>query len=92
AIGGGLALLRTGDRVRIDLNKATANILVDDEEIARRRAELQKDGGYHYPKHQTPWQEIQRSMVDQFSEGMVLKPAIKYQDVAHTSGIPRDNH
>ncbi|MBZ9678161.1 IlvD/Edd family dehydratase [Mesorhizobium sp. ES1-1] len=92
AIGGGLALLRTGDRVRIDLNKATANILVDDEEIARRRAELQKDGGYHYPKHQTPWQEIQRSMVDQFSEGMVLKPAIKYQDVAHTKGIPRDNH
>ena len=92
AIGGGLALLKTGDRVRIDLNKATANILVSDDEIARRRAELQKDGGYHYPKHQTPWQEIQRGMVDQFSEGMVLKPAVKYQDVAHTSGIPRDNH
>jgi dihydroxy-acid dehydratase len=92
AIGGGLALLKTGDRVRIDLRKGTANILVTDEEIARRRAELQKDGGYHYPKHQTPWQEIQRSMVDQFSEGMVLKPAVKYQDVAHTSGVPRDNH
>ncbi|UDL92432.1 dihydroxy-acid dehydratase family protein [Mesorhizobium sp. PAMC28654] len=92
AIGGGLALLKTGDRVRIDLNKATANILVSDDEIARRRVELQKDGGYHYPKHQTPWQEIQRGMVDQFSEGMVLKPAVKYQDVAHTSGIPRDNH
>ncbi|MET2828988.1 IlvD/Edd family dehydratase [Mesorhizobium shangrilense] len=92
AIGGGLALLKTGDRVRIDLNKATANILVSDDEIARRRAELQKDGGYHYPKHQTPWQEIQRGMVDQFSEGMVLKPAVKYQDVAHTMGVPRDNH
>ncbi|AZO26226.1 IlvD/Edd family dehydratase [Mesorhizobium sp. M1B.F.Ca.ET.045.04.1.1] len=92
AIGGGLALLKTGDRVRIDLKKGTANILVSDEEIARRRAELQGNGGYHYPKHQTPWQEIQRGMVDQFSAGMVLKPAVKYQDVAHTSGVPRDNH
>ncbi|TPK65236.1 dihydroxy-acid dehydratase family protein [Mesorhizobium sp. B2-4-15] len=92
AVGGGLALLKTGDRVRIDLRKGTANILVSDDEIARRRAELQNNGGYHYPKHQTPWQEIQRGMVDQFSAGMVLKPAVKYQDVAHTMGIPRDNH
>ncbi|MER9235743.1 dihydroxy-acid dehydratase family protein [Mesorhizobium sp. M0622] len=92
AIGGGLALLKTGDRVRVDLRKGTADILVSDDEITRRRAELQNNGGYHYPKHQTPWQEIQRGMVDQFSEGMVLKPAVKYQDVAHTSGVPRDNH
>ena len=92
AIGGGLALLKTGDRVRIDLRKGTADILVTDDEITRRRAELQNNGGYHYPKHQTPWQEIQRGMVEQFSEGMVLKPAVKYQDVAHTSGVPRDNH
>ncbi|RVD59071.1 MAG: dihydroxy-acid dehydratase [Mesorhizobium sp.] len=92
AVGGGLALLKTGDRVRIDLRKGTANILVSDDEITRRRAELQKDGGYHYPQHQTPWQEIQRGMVDQFSAGMVLKPAVKYQDVAHTMGVPRDNH
>ncbi|WP_192361688.1 IlvD/Edd family dehydratase [Mesorhizobium mediterraneum] len=92
AIGGGLALLKTGDRVRIDLRKGTADILVTDDEITRRRAELQNSGGYHYPEHQTPWQEIQRGMVDQFSEGMVLKPAVKYQDVAHTRGVPRDNH
>ncbi|MEI9402235.1 IlvD/Edd family dehydratase [Mesorhizobium argentiipisi] len=92
AIGGGLALLKSGDRVRIDLRKGTANILVSDEEIAKRRAALQANGGYHYPQHQTPWQEIQRGMVDQFSAGMVLKPAVKYQDVAHTSGVPRDNH
>ena len=92
AVGGGLALLRTGDRVRVDLRKGTADILVTDDEITRRRAELQNNGGYHYPKHQTPWQEIQRSMVDQLSEGMVLKPAVKYRDVAHTSGVPRDNH
>ncbi|OQM73697.1 IlvD/Edd family dehydratase [Manganibacter manganicus] len=92
AVGGGLALLKTGDRVRIDLKKATANILISDEELAARRAALEAASGYRYPDHQTPWQEIQRSMVDQFDQGMVLKPAVKYQDVAHTKGMPRDNH
>jgi len=92
AVGGGLALLRTGDRVRIDLKKGTADILISGEELAGRRAALNGNGGYHYPKHQTPWQEIQRTMVDQFDQGMVLKPAVKYQDVAHTAGMPRDNH
>ncbi|MGK9055576.1 IlvD/Edd family dehydratase [Neorhizobium petrolearium] len=92
AAGGGLALLRTGDRVRIDLRKGTADILVSDDEIKRRRVDLQNQGGYAYPKHQTPWQEIQRSMVDQLSEGMVLKPAVKYQRVAQENGVPRNNH
>ncbi|HEX5777727.1 MAG TPA: IlvD/Edd family dehydratase, partial [Xanthobacteraceae bacterium] len=92
AAGGGLAILKTGDRVRIDLRKGEANILISDGEIAERRAELQKRGGYQYPASQTPWQEIQRSMIDQLSEGMVLKPAIKFQRVAQTSGIPRDSH
>jgi dihydroxy-acid dehydratase len=91
AAGGGLALLKTGDRVRIDLNKGTANILISKEELAKRRAELQKRG-FPTPPSQTPWQEIQRGMVEQFSEGMVLKPAVKYQRVAQTSGVPRDNH
>ncbi len=92
AVGGGLALLRTGDRVRIDLRKGTANILISDKELAERRTALTGNGGYHYPRHQTPWQEIQRGMVDQLSEGMVLKPAVKYQRVAQTRGMPRDNH
>src|ERR1044072_5691400 len=92
AAGGGLALLKTGDRVRIDLNKGTANILIAKEELAERRAALQKRGGYHFPKSQTPWQEIQRAMGDQPDEGMVLKPAVKYQKVAQLSGVPRDNH
>jgi dihydroxy-acid dehydratase len=92
AAGGGLAILRTGDRVRIDLNKRTANILISDAELAQRRSDLQQHGGYHYPKSQTPWQEIQRSMVAQFDEGMVLKPAVQYQRVAETMGVPRDNH
>ena len=92
AAGGGLALLKTGDRVRIDLKKGEANILLSDGELAERRMELQKRGGYPYPASQTPWQEIQRSMVDQLADGMVLKPAIKYQRVAQTMGIPRDSH
>jgi dihydroxy-acid dehydratase len=92
AAGGGLAILNTGDRVRIDLNKRTANILISDAELAQRRADLQQHGGYRYPKSQTPWQEIQRSMVAQFDEGMVLKPAVQYQRVAETMGVPRDNH
>jgi dihydroxy-acid dehydratase len=89
--GGGLAVLKTGDRVRIDLNKGTADILISVDELNSRRAALQKDGGYHYPASQTPWQEIQRSMVDQLGEGMVLEPAVKYQRVAQVS-VPRDNH
>ncbi|UDL94314.1 dihydroxy-acid dehydratase family protein [Lichenihabitans sp. PAMC28606] len=92
AAGGGLAILKTGDRVRIDLNKRSANIMITDEDLAQRRADLKGQGGFHYAGNQTPWQEIQRSMVDQFDEGMVLKPAVKYQRVAQTMGVPRDNH
>jgi dihydroxy-acid dehydratase len=92
AVGGGLALLRTGDKVRIDLGKRSANILITDKELEKRRAALAKAGGFKYPDHQTPWQEIQRSLVAQFDQGMVLKPAIKYQRVAQKQPAPRDNH
>jgi dihydroxy-acid dehydratase len=89
-VGGGLALLRTGDRVRIDLNRGTANILIPDAELAKRRSAF-NEHGEKYPPSQTPWQEIQRGMVDQLADGMVLRPAVKYQRVAQSS-IPRDNH
>ncbi|HWV01476.1 MAG TPA: IlvD/Edd family dehydratase [Devosia sp.] len=92
AAGGNLAILRTGDRVRIDLNRGSADILISDEEIEARRAKLHAEGGYKYPPHQTPWQEIQRGLVDQLGEGAVLKPAVNYQRIAQTAGIPRDNH
>jgi dihydroxy-acid dehydratase len=93
AASGGLAILKTNDRVRIDLNKGEANILIDDAELARRYKELEDNGGFQYPAHQTPWQEIQRGIVAQFDEGMVLKPAVKYQRVAQQGqGYPRDNH
>ncbi len=92
ATGGGLAILKTGDRVRIDLAKRTANILISEAELAQRRADLKAAGGYKYPASQTPWQEIQRKMVDELSHGMVLKPAVKYQKIHKKFGIPRDNH
>ena len=92
ATGGGLALLATGDRVRIDLKKRTANILISDDELAKRRAAFEAAGGYKYPVSQTPWQEIQRGIVDELSKGMVLKPAVKYQKIHATFGVPRDNH
>ncbi|MGB9045435.1 MAG: IlvD/Edd family dehydratase [Pseudolabrys sp.] len=91
AANGGIALLKTGDRVRIDLGKGTADILVSKAELSRRRAALIKHGGYEYPARQTPWQEIQRGMVDQLADGMVLKPAVKYQRVAQKN-VARDNH
>ncbi|MFN3688313.1 IlvD/Edd family dehydratase [Salinarimonas sp.] len=92
ALGGGLALLRTGDRVRIDLNTRRADILISADELAERRDALARAGGFPVPPSQTPWQEIQRAMVAQLSEGMVLEPAVKYQRIAKTFGVPRDNH
>jgi dihydroxy-acid dehydratase len=92
ANSGGLAILKTGDRVRIDLNKRTADILISKEEYDKRLAALKQQGGYPIPDHQTPWQEIQRGMVDELSNGMVLKPAVKYQRISTSKGIPRDNH
>jgi dihydroxy-acid dehydratase len=91
ADGGGLALLQSGDRVRIDLNKGTVDMLVPPADLAERSAALKRDGGYRYPPSQTPWQEIQRAMVDQLAAGMVLEPAVKYQRVAQKF-VPRDNH
>nr|WP_313910619.1 IlvD/Edd family dehydratase [Sphingopyxis sp. SE2] len=90
-VGGGLALVRTGDRIRIDLAKRTANMLVDDAELDRRRAELKADPDY-MPPAQTPWQEIHRALTGQFDGGAVLEMAVKYQRVAQTRGLPRDSH
>jgi dihydroxy-acid dehydratase len=92
ANGGGLALLRTGDRLRIDLARRTADVLVSAEELEARRAELLRAGGYAYPESQTPWQEIQRGLIDELSNGMVLKPAVTYQRIDRSKGVPRHNH
>jgi len=92
AVGGGLALLKTGDRVRIDLRKGEANILISEEELNARRKALQEAGGYKVPESQTPWQEIQRADIGQADKGAVLESAVKYQRLAQTKGVPRHNH
>jgi dihydroxy-acid dehydratase len=92
AVGGGLALLKTGDRVRFDLRKSRVDVLISPEEVAERRKALEAAGGYKYPESQTPWQEIQRGIVGQMETGAVLEPAVKYQRIAQTKGLPRDSH
>ena len=92
ASGGGLAILQTNDKVRIDLNTRTANVLISKTEYERRHKALKKKGGFKFPASQTPWQEIQRGIVDELSNGMVLKPAVNYQKIDETKGVPRDNH
>jgi len=92
AANGGLALVETGDRLRIDLNKGEVVLLVPEEEIARRRAALEAQGGYPFPASQTPWQEIQRALVGQMDTGAILEGSEKYQRIAQTKGLPRDNH
>jgi len=91
ADGGGLALLQTGDRVRIDLNKCSADMLVSTDELAKRAADLMAAGGYKTPDSQTPWQQYFRELVQPFDEGMTLKDADNYQDVARKS-MPRHSH
>jgi dihydroxy-acid dehydratase len=92
AVGGSLALLKTGDRLRIDLRKGTVDALLPDEELARRRAELEARGGYSYPEAQTPWQEIQRALTGQLGTGAILEGSEAFQRIAQTRGLPRDSH
>ena len=92
AAGGGLALLETGDTIRIDLNEFSANIMISDEELAKRRSGLAAKGGFEIPESQSPWQQYFRELVTPFSEGMVLRDAPNYQAIAQTKGMPRDNH
>ena len=88
AVGGGLALLKTGDRIRIDLNTRKVDVLLPDGELAARRA------AWRPPllKHQTPWEEIFRSMVGQMGSGACLEPATLYLNILETRGESRNNH
>ncbi len=92
AAGGGLAILKTGDMVRVDLNKGEANILISAEELAARRAELAAKGGFPFPEHHTPWQELYRSTVGQHASGACLELATQYQNIAAKFGTPRHSH
>ncbi|WP_130904661.1 IlvD/Edd family dehydratase [Pseudomonas sp. Sample_22] len=89
AVGGGLALLKTNDRLRVDLNARSVNLLVDEAEMARRRAEWTPN----IPASQTPWQELYRQLVGQLSTGGCLEPATLHMRViARSGGEPRHSH
>ena len=88
AAGGGLALMRTGDRVRVDLNARRVELLVDEAELARRRDEVAPN----VPPSQTPWQALYRQFVGQLSTGGCLEPATLYLKVVETRGDPRHSH
>ncbi|MFC6703806.1 IlvD/Edd family dehydratase [Flexivirga alba] len=92
AAGGNLAILRSGDPVRIDLRQGRVDLLVDDAEIARRRQELEDAGGYPMPPSQTPWQQLHRAGVGQMDTGMVIEDAVAFQRIAQTRGLPRHSH
>jgi dihydroxy-acid dehydratase len=88
AAGGNLAILRTGDRIRVDLNEARVDVLIPDEEISARRRALPD----RILDSETPWQEIYRSTVGQLDTGGAMELAVKYQDVVGQRGVPRDSH
>ena len=91
AEGGGLALLQTGDRIRIDLNSCSVDMLLSQTELAERSATLNAMGGYPSPESQSPWQQYFREMVEPLDRGMTLRDADTYRNIARKS-VPRDNH
>ena len=86
AVGGGLALLKTNDMLRIDLNQGSLDVLLDESELQKRRGQLKTD----VIENQTPWQEIYRNTVGQLSSGGVIELAAKYRKIRNT--IPRHSH
>jgi dihydroxy-acid dehydratase len=92
AAGGNLAILVTGDRVRVDLARGAANILISTEELEQRRARLAASGGFRYPESHTPWQELYRSTVGQQDTGACLELATRYHDLVARFGTPRHSH
>jgi dihydroxy-acid dehydratase len=89
AAGGGLALVKTGDRLRIDLAKGTADMLVEEAELAERRRALPI--APFTPPSETPWQEIFRDRVGSLAEGMTMRGADAFRGTSQ-KGVPRDNH
>ena len=93
AAGGNLAILRNGDRIRVDLGKGRVDVLLSDQEIRERRKTLPPHPTPHdMPENRTPWQEIYRSTAGQLDSGGCLELALKYHDIGRLDAIPRDSH
>ncbi len=92
AVGGALAVLQSGDRIRIDLGRRLVTLMVGDAELAARVAALAAAGGVAVPPSQTPWQELARAITGQYPGGAVIEAAVPYQRIAQVRGLPRDSH
>ena len=92
AVGGGLALLCSGDRVRVDLRLRRVDVLLSVEELSKRRHKFEASGSYHYAESQTPWQAIQRGLVGQLDSGAILEGSEVFQRIVQVHGLPRDSH
>ncbi|WP_301751420.1 IlvD/Edd family dehydratase [uncultured Erythrobacter sp.] len=92
AVGGGLSLVQTGDRIRIDIRQRRVDMLVSAEDLAERRVAASERSDRIAPPSQTPWQAIQRSLVGQFDSGAILEEAASFQRIAQNFGVPRDSH
>lgn len=88
AVGGGLALIRTGDRIQVDLRRRRVDVLLSDDEIEQRRKSLKLPE----LESQTPWQEIYRNAVGPLSTGACFEPAVRYQHLVQLRGLPRHSH
>ena len=88
AVGGDLGIVKTGDKMRIDLNKRRVDLLITQTEFKKRRKNKKK----FKVNNQTPWQEIFRNTVSQLDDGACINSRGKYLDISHTKGIPRDSH
>ena len=87
-MGGGLAILETGDTVRVDLNKRTVDVMLQPDEIKKRKSTWTAN----FPGSQTPWEEIYRSMVGQLETGACLEPATMFVNIIEKRGESRDSH
>lgn len=88
AVGGGLALLQTHDKIRVDLNQGRVDVLIPEEVLEARRQSMTPT----HPQNQTPWQKIYRQSVGQLSTGACLEEATLFLDVIKTHGNPRHSH
>ena len=88
AIGGDLIIIKTGDKIKIDLNKARIDLLISEAEFKKRRKNIKLP----VFQNQTPWQEISRNMVGQLETGGCLETDSIYLDIVNTKGMPRHSH
>ncbi|MEK9874140.1 MAG: IlvD/Edd family dehydratase [Pelagibacteraceae bacterium] len=88
AVGGDIGIIKTGDKLCIDLNKRRVDLLISKKEFQNRR----KKRKIKKLINQTPWQEISRDHVGQLEDGACIRSREIYLDISEKKGIPRNSH